>query len=73
MKTIVIGAGASGLMAAGWAAKNGEDVTILEKTSSCGKKIFLLVEALRIITGALDISAVPAHLPRHRKSLECAH
>lgn len=55
MKTIVIGAGASGLMAAGWAAKNGEDVTILEKTSSCGKKILISGKGRCNLTNAIDI------------------
>lgn len=55
MKTIVIGAGASGLMAAGWAAKNGEDVTIFEKTSSCGKKILISGKGRCNITNAIDI------------------
>lgn len=38
-KIIVIGAGASGLIAAIFAKKCGNDVTILEKNDVCGKKI----------------------------------
>lgn len=41
MKVIVIGAGASGLVAAIKASNNKNDVTILEKNSSCGKKILI--------------------------------
>jgi len=38
---IVIGGGASGLIAAIYAAKNGKKVTILEKNKTCGKKILI--------------------------------
>lgn len=41
MKTIVIGAGAAGLMAAYSAARNGNKVVILEKNEKCGKKIYI--------------------------------
>ncbi len=41
MKVAVIGAGASGLMAAYAAAQNGNDVTIYEKNEKCGKKIYI--------------------------------
>ncbi len=39
MRVIVIGAGASGLTAAIACAKNGHEVTILEKNNKCGKKL----------------------------------
>ena len=39
MKVIVIGAGASGLIAAAYAKKNGHDVTILEKKQKAGIKL----------------------------------
>lgn len=41
MKVAVIGGGASGLMAAYAAAKNGNDVTVYEKNEKCGKKIYI--------------------------------
>ena len=40
-KVVVIGAGASGLMAAYAAAKNGHDVTVIEKNEKAGKKIYI--------------------------------
>ena len=40
-KIIVIGGGASGLVAAINAAKCGNDVIILEKNNICGKKILI--------------------------------
>lgn len=39
--TIIIGGGASGLVAAIYAAKKGNKVTILEKNKTCGKKILI--------------------------------
>ena len=36
-KVVVIGAGASGLMAAGFAAENGAKVTLLEKNKRVGR------------------------------------
>lgn len=41
MRVAVIGGGAAGLMAAYAAAKNGHNVTIYEKNSKCGKKIYI--------------------------------
>lgn len=41
MKIIVIGGGASGLVASIMAAKNGNEVILLEKNKMCGKKILI--------------------------------
>ncbi len=41
MKIAVIGGGAAGLMAAAMAAKEGADVTLLEKNEKLGKKIYI--------------------------------
>lgn len=41
MKVAVIGGGASGLVAAIYAAKSGNEVTLIEKNSDCGKKILI--------------------------------
>lgn len=42
MKSVaVIGAGAAGLVAAYFAAKNGNRVTVFEKNEKCGKKIYI--------------------------------
>ena len=41
MKTIVIGAGPAGMMAAISAAASGDDVVLLEKNEKIGKKLFI--------------------------------
>ena len=41
MKVVVVGGGASGLIAAYVAAKNGHAVTLLEKNEKIGKKIYI--------------------------------
>lgn len=41
MKVIVVGGGASGLVSAIFASMNNNDVTILERNNSCGKKILV--------------------------------
>ena len=40
-EVVVIGGGASGLTAAITAARNGKQVTILERNNKCGKKILI--------------------------------
>lgn len=54
-KVIVIGAGASGLMAAYAAAKNGNEVLVIEKNEKAGKKIYITGKGRCNITN--DISA----------------
>ncbi len=41
MKVVIIGGGAAGLMSATVAAKNGADVTLIEKNEKLGKKIYI--------------------------------
>lgn len=54
-KVIVIGAGASGLMAAYAAAMNGNEVLVIEKNEKAGKKIYITGKGRCNITN--DISA----------------
>ena len=62
-KIIVIGAGASGLMAGITAAQNGNDVIILEKTSSAGKKILISGKGRCNLTNSADISDFIENVP----------
>ena len=49
---IVIGAGASGLMAAGFAAKNGNTVTLLERNEKVGRKLMITGKGRCNVTNA---------------------
>ena len=40
-QVVIIGGGASGLVTAIIAARNGKDVTIIEKNNKCGKKLLI--------------------------------
>ncbi len=52
---IVVGGGASGLMAAGHAAEIGTNVLLLEKTDSCGKKILVSGKTRCNLTNSADL------------------
>lgn len=56
-KVIVIGGGASGMMAAIAAKKNGNDVTLLEKNEKLGKKLFITGKGRCNLTNASDINS----------------
>ena len=43
-KVIVVGAGPAGMMAAGKAAENGNEVHIFERNTIVGKKIYITVK-----------------------------
>ena len=52
---IVVGGGAAGMMAAIFAARNGQNVTLLEKNEKLGKKIFITGKGRCNITNATEI------------------
>ncbi len=54
-KVIIAGAGAAGMMAAYAAAKNGHEVTILERNEKCGKKIYITGKGRCNVTNDCDI------------------
>lgn len=54
MRVAVIGAGASGLVAAYFAAMNGNDVTVYEKNEKCGKKIYITGKGRCNLTNAVS-------------------
>lgn len=56
-KVIVIGGGASGMMAAIAAKRNGNDVTLLEKNEKLGKKLFITGKGRCNLTNASDINS----------------
>ena len=54
-KCIVIGGGAAGMLAAYSAAKNGHQVTLIEKNEKLGKKVFITGKGRCNVTNACDI------------------
>ncbi|MDD6072183.1 MAG: NAD(P)/FAD-dependent oxidoreductase [Clostridiales bacterium] len=53
-KTIVIGGGAAGMMAAIFAARNGKEVTLIEQNEKLGKKLFITGKGRCNFTNACD-------------------
>ncbi|MDF2609318.1 MAG: hypothetical protein K0R92_792 [Lachnospiraceae bacterium] len=54
-RVIVIGGGAAGMMAAIFAARNGNQVTIFEKNNKLGKKLYITGKGRCNITNACDV------------------
>ena len=55
MKVVVIGGGPAGMMAAITSAKQGNEVTLLEKNSRCGKKLLITGKGRCNITSSIDM------------------
>lgn len=56
MRAVVIGAGASGLMCAALLARGGADVTVIERNSKAGKKLFITGKGRCNLTNDCDVS-----------------
>ena len=69
MKTIVIGGGPAGMMAGISAAYNGNDVTLIEKNKSLGKKLLITGKERCNITSSIDISDFIQNVPGNGKFL----
>ena len=62
-RVIVIGGGPAGIMAAGMAAKNGAQVTLLEKNERLGKKLLISGKGRCNITNDTDIEGLIENTP----------
>ena len=71
MRVIVIGAGASGLMAAGMAAKKNE-VIVIEKNDRAGRKLAITGKGRCNITNSADIGDFIDMVPGNGKFLYSA-
>lgn len=69
MKVIIIGGGPAGMLAAISAARNGDDVTILEKMNTLGRKLLITGKGRCNITSSLDISEFIQNIPGNGRFL----
>ena len=63
MKTIVIGGGPAGMLAAIHASQSGDEVTLLEKMSSLGKKLLITGKGRCNITSSLPMEEFISNVP----------
>lgn len=69
MNVIIIGGGPAGMIAGISAAKSGNKVTIIEKMSSCGKKLLITGKGRCNITNSTDINGFIENTPRNGRFL----
>ncbi len=69
MKVIVIGGGPAGMMAAITAAESGNQVTLIEKMTSLGKKLLITGKGRCNITSSLDMSEFIKNVPGNGRFL----
>lgn len=72
MNVLVVGGGPAGMMAAIAAAENGNNVTILEKMNSCGKKLLITGKGRCNITNSANIEDFFKNIPGNPKFLYSA-
>lgn len=72
MKIAVIGAGASGLMAAGRAAECGGEVTLFEKNPFAGKKLRITGKGRCNVCNACEVNTVIENIPTNPRFLYAA-
>lgn len=72
MKVLVIGGGAAGMMAAVSAAKNGAEVTLLEKNEKLGKKIYITGKGRCNLLNRCDIEEFLQNVNTNKKFLMSA-
>ncbi len=65
-KVIIIGGGPAGMMAAISAAENGNEVNIIEKNKTLGKKLLITGKGRCNITSSLDIDDFIKNIPGNR-------
>ena len=54
MKVLIVGGGAAGMMASVISARNGDDVTLIEKNEKLGKKVYITGKGRCNVTNACD-------------------
>lgn len=72
MKVVIIGGGPAGMMAAISAQKSGDDVVLIEKMNTLGKKLAITGKGRCNITSNLDISEFINNIPGNGRFLYSA-
>lgn len=72
MKVVVIGGGPAGMMAAITSAKQGNDVILLEKMKTCGRKLLITGKGRCNITSSLPMDKFIENIPENGKFLYSA-
>ncbi len=72
VRVAVIGAGASGMMAAGTAAEIGADVTLFERNERVGRKLAITGKGRCNLTNECDVNEFLLHVPRNPRFLYAA-
>lgn len=72
MKVVVIGGGPAGMLASMSAAKQGNEVILLEKMERCGKKLLITGKGRCNITSSLDMSDFISNTPGNGRFLYSA-
>ena len=72
MKVLVIGGGAAGLLAAGFAAQNGHAVTIVERNPRPARKVMITGKGRCNLTNACSVEECVANVPRNGRFLYSA-
>ncbi len=71
-KAVVIGGGAAGLMAAGFAAKRGMDVTVIERNERTARKVMITGRGRCNVTNNTDLEGLMRNVARGGKFLYSA-
>ena len=72
-KVLIIGGGAAGMMAGGFAARNHHEVHILEKNEKLGKKVFITGKGRCNLTNSAPIMDLIGKTPGNGKFLYSAY
>ena len=72
-KTVIIGGGAAGLMAAAESAKAGNDAVIIEKMPKCARKLMITGKGRCNVTNAcFDLNELISNVPKNPRFLYSA-
>lgn len=71
-KVVIVGGGASGMLAAVYAARNGHDVHVIEKNEKLGKKLYITGKGRCNVTNACEIEDLFGAVMKNKKFLYSA-